>query len=319
MSIKVVQKLSMLEIANRTDPNGNFATIAELMSKENGILLDMPMIQANNRVIQRDTIRTSIPKGELRRLNKGVGKGVSQTEIKDVHISMIEKRSEVDADIVDNSPDPNATRMSEASAMIEGLSQSGADLLFYGNSKEDPDEFDGLSTITNKTCDTVIDAGGTGSDLTSIYIVQWDKNKVRGIYPQASKTAGVRHIPMQGLQELEDENGDKYLGYKDFFKWHFALSYIDPRCIARVANIESDGSTTNLDDAIITALNSMPKRGAGATIYCNKTPFNYLDILGKNKAQTSLVDVFGRPIQTFREGIPMKLCEAILDTEEAIS
>ena len=39
MATKLVNKLSLLELANRIAPNGDMATIAEVMSQENPILL----------------------------------------------------------------------------------------------------------------------------------------------------------------------------------------------------------------------------------------------------------------------------------------
>lgn len=314
---KLVEKLSLLEIANRTAPNGDMAAIAEIMSRENEILLDIPMIEANGGHYHKDTKRTYVPKGQIRQFDKGVGNVASKTEPVNFPLMMIENYSEVDKAKADSAPNPEALRMDEAKAIIEGMSQTFADSVFYGNNKTNPDECDGLATICGKLGGTVIDAGGTGPDLTSIYIVQWDRSSVRGIYPRGSKTAGVTRDNL-GEQTLLDENGKKYQGYRDHFQCHFGLGITDARRLARIANIPTTGAK-DLHKLIINALNKMKQRGRDAVIYANATVMNYLDLEALEKAHpTSVVDAFGRPIVQFRPGNPLKLCEAILDSEEKV-
>lgn len=55
MADKLIQQLCMLELANRIAPNGDMATIAEVMSRENAILLDIPCIEANSGSSHKDT------------------------------------------------------------------------------------------------------------------------------------------------------------------------------------------------------------------------------------------------------------------------
>ncbi len=314
---KTVNNLSLMEIMNRIAPNGNQAAIVEIMTKENAILQDIPFIEANGGYYHKDTKRTFVPKGQKRRFDEGVGKSSSKTEPVTFPIAMYESYSEVDKAKCDGNPSPKQFRMDEANAHIEGMSQTFADAIFYGNHAFDPDECDGLATICNKLGGTVIDAGGTGSKLTSVYIVQWDRASARGIYPRGSKTAGVTHDDL-GEVTLTDEEGKQYQGYRDHFQCHFGLGITDKRRVARIANIPTDGSMKDLNKLIIKALHRMKQSGTNAVIYGNATAFEYLDIEALNKATVGLTDAFGRPVVQFRLGNPIRLCEAILDTEEQV-
>lgn len=316
MATKLIQQLSLLEIVNRTAPNGNPATIVEVMSKENEILLDIPFVQANGGHYHKDTIRTFVPKGQKRQFNKGVGNVNSKTEPVNIPIMMFENYSEVDKAQANASADKAVFRMGEAKAILEGLSQSFADAVFYGNNKIDPEESNGLATICNKLGDTVLDAGGSGANLTSIYIVQWDQVGAKGVYPKGSTTGGVVHNDLGEVTLFDDEN-KKYQGYRDHFQCYFGLAITDKKRVARIANIPTTGAQ-NISKLIIRALNKMKQRGRGAVIYGNSTALSYLDLEALDKATVPLVDAFGRPVTQFRPGNPLKLCEAILDTEERV-
>lgn len=322
MATKLVNKLSLLELANRIAPNGDMATIVEVMSQENPILQDIPFIEANGGSVHKDTIRTFVPKGEKRQFDKGVGISGTKTEPITFNIAMYENYSRVDRDKCKIAPNPKQFRMDEAKGIIEGLSQTMAEAIFYGNSKIAPDESDGLAVICGKIDDRrVINAGGTGDNLTSIYIVQWDKVEAKGIYPRGSATGGIVHDDL-GEDTVTDENGKLYQAYVDHFQCHMGLGITNPKRVARICNIPVDpakGEKINLSKMIIRALNNMKQQGKGAVIYGNATAVNLLDIEALNKATVQLEDAFGMPVTQFRPGNPIRLCEAILDSEEQVA
>lgn len=322
MATKLVNKLSLLELANRIAPNGDMATIVEVMSQENPILQDIPFIEANSGSSHKDTIRTYVPKGERRQFDKGVGTSGTKTEPVTFNVAMYENYSQVDKAKCLMAPNPKQFRMDEAKGIIEGLSQTVVDAIFYGNSKIDPDESDGLATICNKIDGKrIIDAGGTGDDLTSLYIVQWDKVEAKGVYPRGSATGGIVHDDL-GEDTVSDENGKKYQAFVDHFQCHMGLGLTNKKRIARICNIPVDsteGEKINVSKMIIRALNNMKQQGKGAVIYGNATAINYLDIEALNKATVQLEDAFGMPVTQFRPGNPIRLCEGILDSEEHVA
>lgn len=324
MSILVsTDRLTMLEIARRQNPKGDFAVIAEILARTNEIMADAIWQEANGASYHEIVQRATLPTGEWRQLNGGVGTEASKTNKITVGIGMLESYAETDKKLVELSANPNALRMSEARAFIEGMGQTMAEQIFYGNTAVDGVEaFDGLATTMGSLSATtnVIGAGGTGSDLTSVYVVNWSEAGAYMVYPKGSKTGGVHRTDL-GEQTKVLSTGKMLQIYRDHFQIHGGLAVADTRYVGRIANIETSGSSNIFDpDDLITLLNRMPGRGAGATIYCNSTIFTQLDIQAKDKTNVNYgpADAFGRPTVTFR-GHPVRLCEAILDTEDAIS
>jgi hypothetical protein len=97
----------------------------------------------------------------------------------------------------------------------------------------------------------------------------------------------------------------------------------DDRCVQRIANIETSGSENILDDdQIIEALNYMPTAGGSGNtvIYINRVLKTQFDILAKDKANVNYTsdNAFGMPVTRFR-GIPVRMWESILNTEDALT
>lgn len=316
---------TLIDMASRY--NGTQITpLIEVLSEENEVLADISWVEANGIYAHKFSKRSSLPSGTWRKLNEGVTPTKGTTEPVIAAMASLEAFSYVDKDIVDGAPNPQATRQEQDMAHVEGLSQEFADCLFNGSTTTAPEKFNGLAAILNSTSSTsnngtanVIGASGTGDDCTSIYVVQWGPNRVQMFYPLGS-TAGLQMRDL-GLDTVNDSNSKPYLAYRTHFEWKCGLAVYDDRCIQRIANIESAGTSNIFDeDDLITALNRLPAGGRGAVIYCNRTVKTQMDIIAKDKSNVSYTsgEVFGRPTTLFR-GVPVRICDAILNTESAIA
>ena len=312
-------QLTLLEQANRIDPQGNTAVIAEVLAATNEIMMDIPWTMANDTWTHKAVKRLTLPSGSWRRLNDGVSNEASQTVPVTFGIGMLESYAENDKALIDSFPDKAAARMAESRAFIEGMGQTLASTLFYGSIAATPEKFDGLTAYMGATNGwQVQDVGGTGSDTTSIYVVQWGEDAVHMVYPRGHKFLGVNHEDL-GVVTLSGSTG-QYQGYRDHFSVYAGLVVRDERCIARVASIETSGTTATFDeDYLIRAINNMRNRGAGCKIYMNTTIWTQMQIVAKDKTNVNYDarDPFGRPLLTFM-GHPVRLCDAILNTETAI-
>jgi hypothetical protein len=322
-TIDTTAQLTLLELANRLDPKGELAKIAEILNRNNPILKDAPFLEANNLFGHKHTRRLSLPSGTWRNLNAGVAKSASRTiPVIDV-VGMLEARSEVDAALIDTAPNPKAARMSEVAPFIEGLSQDMASAIFYSNHSADPEKPHGLAPRLNLTSlSNVTGGGGTGSDTTSVYVVQWGEDRVHMIYPRGSKSLGVEHLDMgKGYADDPADSTKKFVAYMDHFMWYTGLVVRDERCIARYANIETSGATSTFDeDNLIALINEMPNEGAGGVIYCSSTIRTQMDIIAKDKSSPNVwISNMGGVSQTMFKQLPIKVCDAIVDTETAIS
>jgi hypothetical protein len=113
--------------------------------------------------------------------------------------ALLEDFSQVDRELAIMSGNVDAYRLKQARPHVQGMSNKMATTLFYGNANANPLEFTGfapryntLSTTTNKAAANVINAGGTGSALRSIWLVGWGPDTVFGIYPKNTR-GGLDH------------------------------------------------------------------------------------------------------------------------------
>lgn len=321
-TLTVRGQLTLLELAKRT-ANKELLTIAEVLNETNEMLDNAIWVEANQLTSHVTTIRTSLPTGSFRAINEGVVEEASSTRQVVEPMGMLEAYSTVDKKLVDMAPNPSEFRSNEDKAFIEGLGQTLQETLIYGNRADDYKEFDGFSVRPDwdATTDSYVwDAGGSGADTTSLWLIQWGVDKVHLIYPSGSQTIGVKRDDL-GEQTVYDSEYNPYQAYRSHFTIDCGLVIRNPRNVQRIANIETSGATNILDDNdIVKALNQMVQRGAGAIIYCNRTLLSQMDILAKDKTNVSYTsaEVFGKQTTLF-QGHPVRLVEQILDTETAIA
>jgi len=329
MALNASNKLTLVDLANQIAPNGDLVTIAEALTEDNELLLDAVWMEANDIFSHKVVRRASLPTGTHRRLGGGVAIESSRTEPFTEQLAMLETYAETDAKLIDTSPNPQEFRMNQAMAFLEGLSQTMANILIYGNQTTDPEKIDGLATRMSSlaTSSNVIGAGGSGGDTTSIYGVQWGPRSVHMIYPKGSQL-GIKHTD-KGLVTVTDAttavpNSSQYEAYRDHFVVDYGLAVQDPRSIIRYTNIESTGTTNIFDeDELIRLLNRMPRSGAGTSLYVNDTVQTQMEISLKDKNNVNYTADAGEGIAGVRilrfRGNPVRKVDAIIITESAVS
>ncbi|MCK0554661.1 hypothetical protein KFO32_16595 [Pantoea ananatis] len=327
MAVKGLIALTLADWGKRIDPNGKVDKITELLSQTNPILDDMPFMESNSPTGHRTTIRTGLPDAYWRMINSGVPKGKSTTvQITDT-MGMLETYAEIDKSLADLNGNTNEFRLSEDRAFLEGMNQRMATTLFYGDTSVNPQQFMGLSSryslLSAGNGQNIIDAGGTGTDNTSIWLVVWGENTVHGIFPKGQK-AGLQ-MENKGQQTLLDGNNNPYEGYRTHYKWDAGLTLRDWRYVVRIANIDvsnlSDPQTAaNIAKLMVRALHRIPNRGMGKPVfYMNRTVAQALDTqaMDKSSLAISVKETEGEWWTTFR-GVPIRETDALLETEARV-
>lgn len=314
--------LTLIEVAKRHDPKGNLATIAEELQAKNTILQDAVWRESNDTWANVTTRRASLPSGSWRKLNQGTSPEKSDTVQVSDSIGILETWAKNDVEIINSFSNKQQARNDEAMAFVEGLGQTMASTLIYGSTITDPEKFTGLAPRLDAIAASanVINEGGSGSDLTSIYVVTWGANTVHCLYPKNSK-AGLIHRDM-GQKIVQDDSSKDFLAYVDHFVWKAGLAVKRAKAIGRIANIESAGTTNIFDeDNLITLLNRMVTN-SGTRIYCNKTIMTQMEIAqkDKNNAHYTLSDnpLAPGPVLMFK-GFPVRQVDAIIDTEGTLT
>lgn len=322
---------TLADLANKLDPDGKISQIAEVLTQTNPILEDMPWMEANDRTGHRSTIRSGLPKGTWRLLNYGVQPEKTTTvQIRDT-TGMLESYAEVDKKLVDLAKDKAGYMLSESKGFIEGMNQTMAQTIFYGDSSVFPERFTGLAprfntkTVANaQSANNVLDAGGTGSNNTSIWLICWGDNTVFGIYPEG--TQGGLKMEDLGQQTLFDAQGGRFEGYRIHYQWDAGIVVRDWRYIVRIANIDVTTLTKNaqsgadLIDLMVQAIEQLPFIDMGRPVfYANKTIRAFLRRQITNRANVwlSMAEVAGKRVLNFDE-VPVKRCDQLLNTEARV-
>jgi len=332
---------TLLDVARAMDPNGKIDMIAEVLQEYNDILDDIPMIEGNLPTGHVSTVRTSKPAGTWRQLNKGIQASKATTGQITNTCGMLEALSHIDKDLAMLNGNTEAFRFSQDKGFIQGLSDTMSSTLIYGNVSVNPEQFDGLASryfstgSTYTTSAQMIDAGGTGSDNTSIWLVQWAPNKCYGIYPKGS-LAGLQHQD-DGLITISDPNNSGYFMkvYQSHFQWKCGLAIDDYRTVVRICNIDisnletaSDSSDTsaNIIKYMCQAIEKLPPDSSARPVfYMNNRVRAMLGVklLDKSNIWLSMDEVKNTPLVRGKMlhflSIPCRRIDSILNTETQIT
>ena len=320
---------TLLDVAKRLDPDGKIAAIVEILNATNPVLDDLTFVEGNLPTGHRTTIRTGLPTPTWRKLYGGVQPTKSTTVQVTDSCGMLEAYAEVDKALADLNGNTAAFRLSEDAAHIEAMGQEMASTLFYGNEGAEPEAFTGLAPRYNsksaQNADNIIDAGGTGSDNTSIWLCVWGPQTGFGIYPKGS-TAGLQMTDKgQVTVENVDGNGGRMEAYRTHYRWDAGLTIRDWRYFVRIANIDvSDldtvANTKKLIEWMIQASERIPELGKGrAAFYMNRRLREKLrlGILEKVSSNLTWETVSGERVMTF-DDIPVRRTDALVNTEARV-
>jgi hypothetical protein len=313
--VEVSDQLTLVELAKRTH-HGDVIDIAEVLSEDNELFVDAIFVEANGTDSHTFTQRTSEPTGSWSMINKGIPYESSTTKQVVEPIAMLESYSRVDDRLLRKAKDKQKFRRDEDLSHVNGMIKTIHTAFFYSSLAEDMRKIDGVSTRYNALSDAnVYDGGGSGGDETSIWLVQWGRDKVFLTYSIVSPTGTPIGFEDLGKKLVEDSDGNPYQAWVTHFEFEIGICIKDDRCIQRIANVEQSGTTNIFDeDLVIEALNNMPNRGSGATIYANIPIVTQVDIRAKDKTNVSygMDTVFGQQVTTFMKR-PVRLIEKLTD------
>jgi hypothetical protein len=330
--INVASKLSFGELAKRIAPGDkDLMDIFEAMNEVNPVQKFIPAVPCNQLLSHKISRRTSLPSGTWRKAYKGTASKASTTQVQNFPVGLLEARSEVDEDIVDNSPDPEGTRRQEDMAFVEGMGQQVMDALIEGNSAGAPEQIDGMQQYLNDlTQETVMDGGNSGG--TSIYVFDFSPKTTFMIYPKAAKNRGPLGLQINtnptggstGKEKLLDGDGNPYYGYVTQFKWWVGLVVRDMLAIGRYANINPTvgGSNTFNENKLIEMLNYGRFNPRTTYILVHKYVKAQMQIRAKDKGNVnfSIANALsGEEVVMFGGYAPVLRCDAIKTNEIAVT
>lgn len=330
--------------ANFTDLIDKFkgdqeGAVIELLSQHNEILDDALAVECNMGTQHLTSVRTGLPSVTWGKLYQGISQSKGTTAQVTDTTGFVEGLSSVDARLLDIAGKKrNAVRLTEANSYLEAISQEAASKIFYGDVASTPEQFIGFAPRFNSTTAAnggqIVNASGNSNDNTSIWFITWSDNHCQLIYPEGTK-AGVSRQDM-GRQRVLDSSNNPYFVEEELFRWHLGLSVRDWRGVARIANIDvSDlrAGTVDIYKLMRQAFWKIRRhkaKGAKMAIYCNADVCEALDAhstptmssnVPSNSTGTNVrlrrEEIDGKEVLAYR-GIPIRQCDAILNTESVV-
>jgi hypothetical protein len=322
---------TLLDLSKRTEPDGTIAQIVEMLSQENLILQDMVWQEGNLPTGHRTTLRTGIPTPTWRKINGGVQPTKSQTAQITFGTGMLEAYAEVDKALADLNGNAASWRLSEEWGHVEGMNQTMARTIFYGNEGTQPEAFTGLTPYynaraTSATGANILSANDATSptDNQSIWLVGWGENTIHGIIPKGSNAGLQMEDKGQITIENADGAGGRMEGYRTHYRWDAGLAVRDWRYAVRIANISKalltpDAATgPNIPNLMFQALEQIQSlSGVRPVFYMSRGLITKLRQQSSNAVKNSTLsidNVGGVMVQSFN-GVPIKRVDALAADE----
>lgn len=321
------------------------AEVAEVLNRLSPVVRNAFTVEANKGTQHQHSIRTGLPAVTWGRLYQGIPQSKSgRANVIDT-TGFVEGLSTVDVRLLDISPNAAAMRMAEGEAFLESLRQEVETQFFYGDVATAPEKIKGMASRYNVSTgggagNQVVKAGGSGSDNTSVWFVNWSENATHLIHPKGTK-AGIERQD-KGEQRVYDTNNNPYYVKEELFRWHIGVAVRDWRYNARIANIDvSDliAGTVDIYKFMRQAFYKLQGRfqtamrdGSGrindnasvegrSVIYMNRTVLEALDATQTNSGNAALMlkplELEGRTVDSYR-GIPIEVTDALLNTESLV-
>ena len=316
------------------DAKGQYLYAANVLARAVPLIEMLPFV-ASNQVLSNMGSRDSyLPTIGTRRFNEHISPTTSKTEPFTDPIAMFEDYSLVDKAMWAIQNEPNVWRQQKDAKKIEAFGQAAETMMLYGNMSTDDGAFNGLCTRFNSTTVypngdsdwpyNVIDAGGSGSDTTSVLVLQLGPGKVYGIYPK-NLPGGLQ---IEDLGQKTDMITDTTVKYMEVlmthFTWFMGLVVEDERCVQRYGNIEVTGTTyTFNEDYLIEAIDNLPDGGdaPGTVILASRKIKTWLNIRAKDKDNVTYQpeEAWGGRRVTRFQGIPVLLAHKLSEIETEFS
>lgn len=284
--------LTLFDLKNRMEPgDGAIASVAEIIAQDNAILSDIPWARGNLVTGDVHFKRVVQPRAQVRKINEGLEATSSKTEaVTDTCIELA-ARGAVDMRELDLAPNAAEYLLTENRPHIASLGEELCNSFFYGS---DAAGILGFAPRMGKlTNDQVVDSGGTGNNLSSVYIIKWDTTEVTGIYPKNSQ-AGLKTIAQSNVY-MPDRDGKTFLAHVTDYSWFAGLKVRDPRYAARLCNLDVDALATDAEARqklfrdLIWTKNKVHKVEQGRVVmYVSPDVFTILEIAAFEKGNALL-------------------------------
>jgi hypothetical protein len=319
--IKAYEKLTLAEVNAAAGYDDAMAVLGEL-GQRNEPIDEMPWFPATHGAHTEYYKARRLGSGDFTGAHDGVPVMSSSGNIIKEPVKLYQADSAVNDIVLKGADDPRAARDAQDAMNLEGFIQEWLDNLLYGDESADPDTFKSFDRRRAKLSTYCKGGGGTGSDLTSLWLLELGK---AGFYLTYNKSgvAGIKNEDM-GLHRQanpDDSTRMDYMWIRHYEIWA-GIVLRNERALQRYANIESSGSSNIFDPSTFIGMkNQLPSAGRYAVAFANRTLHGQIEANAYNKSNMaySLRDIEGFGPVLHVAGVPVRMWETILDAETALT
>lgn len=314
--------------------NNKFVPWAETLTEDSPFLFDLQIQTASGILSNEGSREVSLPTPQIIKVGDGHDSSTIRWDTFTENISIFKDRVAIPLDVYDLKPDKIAYRAKIVNRHMAGFGQGVTNHFFYGTSVATPEKFDGLDvrySIPDATDPTdpsnsaadpfVFDAGGSGSNTMSIWLIQQELDKFSGIAPINDPQMGIDKRDT-GLRYATAENGKEREELRTELSWKIGLNIDDQRSVARVRNIPA--AVADLDPSFLQLIFQAEEevfKGSGQIFcYVPKRMMTFLKIMAeaKNNVIYDTNNIYGIPLHRIGN-ILLRSEDALRRTETAVA
>lgn len=339
MAAKGATLLTLADVAK--SKNKQIGKVAEVLVQYNNMNKDIPYMEMNEGTIHKEDIRSALPAVYYRKVNQAIPASKSTIEERSFSAAHFMSKSQIDRDVASRGGTDRIAynRWNQAQGHLQAQAIEQANLIVYGSPVSSNMKTAGFMDIystlsgSEETSKQIINAGGTGSDNTSILKVHWGERSVFGIYPSGSQSgikridhsAGGKLVQINALDSAG--NAGSFWGYEEEFSCDHGLVVKDFRQAARICNIDlsnlkSGTGAADLIDLMISAEYKIDSKENGQGVwYVNRTieAFLHKQALAKVSGGHGLTfgNYQGEQVLMFL-GCPIRRMDALMNSEAQV-
>jgi len=321
-TLQALERMNILEAQKRAGFTNAEEFIGDLV-RNNDFLRLCTMLESSDGMFHKYLEATRLGKGSFGKVNGPVGIIASQSDLKSIPVHIFEGDSPIDERLFTSGTAAQKLkiRQSEDAANLEGFVQSWLEGLLYGDSSNPEDGFVGLSAMrATPDSKTTWDAGGSGSDCTSLWLFEFGPNGFNLRHPSGSRP-GITSEDRGRHYVASPTGSGNFWAFVTHMQILAGVQVKRAGALQRLGSIETSGASNLFDPEIFIKMkNQLPKMGQNAVAFGNRTIHGQVETAAYNKsnASYSLMDIQGFGPVTMITGIPLMAMEAISDTEAAI-
>ncbi len=335
----------------RAQGKPRYARCLETLIRAGDVLDMFPIMKANQGTVHKFPRRKSLGSGGVwRALNQGVPASNPEVEEATEVTGKLEDRCDIDEDALSINDNSSAFIENQNEGVRIALRNTLNDTIIYGNRAAPGNAagLDGLATrynafgkVVNENTgyDHVQDFGGSGNDLTSVYLLAPGVQSLYLINADNGCPAGlsIKEYDSNNGVFLNDRDGNPFRGHRTWYKWPLGLAVENVHSVMRLANIPSadvgnliaNGISTPSDSALLRKMIQM-KNMVSADVdkskllfLVSRDVFTTMDILMFEKANAYWTpsnlerDLPPRSVGMFA-GLPVFMSDTLIGTESQV-